>query len=137
MPAKPLAQLSPAYRRRIERALAQGKTRQQARGHKAHEHVERKQREIEEHGISSGQAATIRAWCARYPNSAREADDVIEVAADRGYEWFQNYRQVWNQARGNYSRSMDRGTYFDAGEDYLDQLMELADVPDEKWMFYH
>jgi hypothetical protein len=30
---KPLSELSPAYRRRIERGLASGKTRQQARGH--------------------------------------------------------------------------------------------------------
>lgn len=34
MASKPRDQWSPAYRRRVERAEAQGKTRQEARGHK-------------------------------------------------------------------------------------------------------
>jgi len=49
MASKPRSQWSPAYRRRIERAEAAGKTRAQARGHgpKAgvKEHVSRKARE--------------------------------------------------------------------------------------------
>lgn len=44
--ARPLEELSPAYRKRIERGLAKGKGRQAARGHKLKEHVQRKEREI-------------------------------------------------------------------------------------------
>jgi hypothetical protein len=35
------------YERRIAKGIVAGKTRQQARGHKAHEHIIRRQREIE------------------------------------------------------------------------------------------
>lgn len=43
MARKPPEQLSAAYARRLARAAAQGKTRQEARGHRAGEHVVRKQ----------------------------------------------------------------------------------------------
>ena len=45
--------LSPAYAKRIAAAEAKGKTRQEARGHKVREHVERRRREVE-----SGQGTT-------------------------------------------------------------------------------
>lgn len=41
MAKKPTSELSPAYAKRLARAEAQGKTRQQARGHRAGEHIVR------------------------------------------------------------------------------------------------
>lgn len=45
MSGKPRSEWSEAYRRRVERAEAAGKTRQQARGHREKEHVHRRERE--------------------------------------------------------------------------------------------
>lgn len=42
--SKPRSEWSDTYRRRVERAEAAGKTRQQARGHVEREHVRRRQR---------------------------------------------------------------------------------------------
>ncbi len=125
------------YARRIARATAQGKTRQQARGHKAHEHVERAEREREELGLSRAQLSSIRAWCARYNNEARDVDEVIERAASEGYAWFANYRDVWNVARRTYLREMRNGTYASRGLEYLQMLTSLAAADEVSWLYYH
>lgn len=138
MARKPLDQLSPAYRRRIERAEAQGKTRQQARGHRAQEHVHRREREKEELGLTREQMRAIHRWCDRYPNERRDSDDVIAEAIDQGgYDWFVNYRDVWNAARRAYLRSQVEGSYASKGEGYLQMLAELGRVPELSWMYYH
>lgn len=138
MATKPTDQLSPAYRRRIERALAQGKTRQQARGHKAQEHVYRREREREENeGLSRAEEASIRAWCDRYRNETRETEDVVEEAQQRGYAWFQNYRAVWNSARRAYLRETADGSYASRGLQYLKMLADAASVDEMSWLYYH
>lgn len=48
------------YARRIAKAKASGKTRQQGRGHKAKEHVERAKRTKAKYGISPAQLTRLR-----------------------------------------------------------------------------
>ena len=137
MPSKPLDQLSPKYRQRIERAMARGKSRQEARGHRPGEHVERRQREEEEYGLTHSEMATIRAWCGRYKNETRDADDVIEFARENGYGAFKTYRAVWEAARRQYLRELLSGEYASRGEQYLEYLAGTAGVDDVSWLYYH
>lgn len=129
--------LSPAYRRRLERAQARGLSRQEARGHRPGEYRRRAERELEEEGITGDQARSIRAWVARLNNSDIDADDVVERAKERGYQWFQSYRDLLNEARRRYRAQIAGGTYIDGGEEWLDALADLADVDDTSWVYYH
>jgi hypothetical protein len=133
--------LSPAYRRRIERALARGKTRQQARGHHAGEHAERVEREREELGVSREEIVRIRRWASRRANaihdSAFDPDDVIEEARTQGYDWFRSYRDTWNEARQTYLREERRGEYASRGTGHLEYLASIPPIEDLSWMYYH
>lgn len=126
------------YRKRIERGLAKGKTRQQSRGHVVKEHIERAKRERETFGLTAAQISRIRSWCDRYNNDEkRDPESVIDEARERGYEWFQNYRDTWNAARRQYLREMKAGTYASRGMSYLEMLTELAKAPEVSWLYYH
>lgn len=125
------------YARRIASAIKRGKTRQSARGHKPQEHISRREREREEFGITGSEVRAIRAWCNRYPNIVRDEEEVIQEAASKGYDWFRNYRDVWNAARRRYLRDQANGTYSTAGMGYLEMLAGNADVEDLGWMYYH
>lgn len=125
------------YARRIAAGLARGKTRQQARGQREGEARRRAEREREEFGITGGEARAIRAWVERTGNKSIDPDDVIERARDKGYDWFQNFRDVLNSARRNYQGKSKRGTYASLGEGYLETLADLADVDDISWVYYH
>jgi hypothetical protein len=121
---RPLDQLSPKYRARIERGLARGKSRQAARGHVAKEHVVRKERERERLGIARSENDSIRRWYRRTFNPRGDAgkpseETVVEVASKRGYPWFQRYRAKWEVIRRNYRREVRAGTYSSRGEGYL------------------
>jgi hypothetical protein len=95
-----------AYARRIERALARGKSLQQARGHKPREHVDRAAREREEHGLSNYDERAIRNFVRHSfdPKGVKRADpeEFIEHFREVGFEKFQHYRAVWWKARRRY-----------------------------------
>lgn len=137
MASKPRSQWSAAYRRRIERAEAQGKTRQQARGHTAHEHIERAQKEREELGLSRAEIESIRRWVRSYKNESRAEEDVISEARDRGYVWFQDYRAGWNAVRRQYIRELKHGKWASRGEGFLASLTDQWEVPEMSWAYYH
>lgn len=150
---KPLDQLSPAYRKRIERAqakaAAEGRefTRQQARGHKAREHVERARHEIEREGITRAQRQTIERWHERNHSPGREragwltADEAIQFAIDHGYEKFAAFRKVWDLQRAMYV-NRHNNDYVEEKRERLEWLMSILEdyydvhVPDEHWLYY-
>jgi len=133
---KPLSDLSAAYRRRIERAEAKGLSRQQARGHKAKEHVFRNAREIEKTGFTNSQSRTIYKWYGRqdkHTQSLFDADEIKEHFAEN-YEGFKHFREKRRQLetlklREGYKKS---GL---AGREWLASLAVSIDVP-TKWMWY-
>lgn len=140
MARKSLDQLSPAYRRRIERALAKGKTLQQARGHKAREHVYRQEREIEEYGVATSQRDSISRWYMRYNSSGKkelDLEDILDWVRENGYAAFQQFRETWNAARRTYVQELKAGTYASRGLPYLEMLAESAGTPEASWLYYH
>lgn len=107
MARKPLDSLSPAYRKRIERAEAEGFTRQAARGHKAREHVYRREREKRELGITRAENDVIRKWYRRSfnPNGQKgkpSEDRLIDYAVEHGYAMFRWRRTQWEAERRAY-----------------------------------
>lgn len=133
--------LSPAYARRIANALARGKTRQQARGHKPGEARVRATREREEHGLSSYDERSIRNWVNRRSrqihDSDFDADEVIEYFREGGYETYIQYRDTWDHARRRYKAEQKDGSYASRGLGYLTQLTATAGVEDISWLYYH
>lgn len=139
---KPFDQLSPKYRRRIERAMARGKTRQQARGHKEREHIERREREREESGgLSRYENDAIRRWYDRFnPREGEGKPDVetiVDEASQRGYDWFVKYRNAWEAMWRGYRGQLRRGTWASKGEGFLEAMAAELDLPEISWLYYH
>src|SRR4051812_636340 len=139
MATRPFEQLSPAYRRRIERALAKGKTRQAARGHKAAEHIERRERERERNaGITYDQERSIRRWYENEwdPHGHKvfpEVETIVEFAQTEGWDQYQQYKREWGKARRRYLREGETGE----GEAYLAMITASAGAPEMSWLYYH
>ena len=144
MPQKPL---SPSYARRIERALAKGKTLQQARGHRAQEHILRREREkIQFGGLTGDQIRQIRRWYGSTFNPTNQrrqpsAEQLIDFARANSYAGFSAFRQRWTKLRNDYTRQQSRGTYASRGEQFLEDMGEDMEddfhVPDIEWLYYH
>jgi hypothetical protein len=157
---KPLADLSPAYRRRIERAEAAGKSRQEARGHKSKEHVARRERELRA-ALTTYERGQVKKFAEK--QAKRMGAEPGEVAAKlrrwaevHGYDRFRQYRQkvadLGKQKRQRTRKRLrvgDNVIRIDVGGrsanvekmgDYYDDF-DLPDLGDGEdgwhWFYYH
>lgn len=103
MASKPRSEWSEAYRRRMESAERRGLTGAAKRGHKAHEHIERRAKEKAKTGYTPSQNAQIRAFGiekarraskpGKPPVDEKEAIARIKKWTDRkGYEAFKELK---------------------------------------------
>lgn len=147
--------LSPKYARRIELALKKGLTLQQARGHKAKEHVARREREVRVFGgLTGDQIRSIRRWYStsfdptgqkQIRNAAGKrgpsVENLIDLARKNGYTKFAEYKKVWAAKRRTYIREQSKGTYASRGEAYGEELPDdmepLDSLHDIGWLYYH
>jgi hypothetical protein len=154
--AKPRKQWSAAYRKRIEHAEAKGLSRQAARGHRAKEHVTRK----EMFGLSAAQSSAVgrfaRAQARRdenYPDPDRAAAALKAWVKEKGYRKFEKLRDL-NAKRHAEKRTRQRRSvrklgggraivHFSIGQYDLSSDFEEFDLPDMPdgdsfaWLFYH
>jgi hypothetical protein len=146
MAKKSRSEWSEAYRRRVERAEAAGKSRQAARGHKSREHVARKERELKQReylGLpTTSERAVIRKFA--HQQAKRTGDDptalgdrMIEYATTRGVDRFKTEMARQRGAAADYRRAMKRGTYASIGMSFLEDMAEDGGFPEPRWYFYH
>lgn len=129
------------YAKRVAKGRTAGKTRQQSRGHRSGEAHERAERERAEFGLTRAEASRIRQWAERRAASVYQRDfdpeEVVEQAVENGYEWFQTYRDTWNDVRREYLRQQRNGTYASLGSGHLEYLASIPPVTELSWMYYH
>jgi hypothetical protein len=163
MATKPRSEWTAAYRRRVERAEAAGKTRQAARGHVVREHVRRK--EVEQARVASGAVKTTSAQRQAIRRFARQqaakvtggdpeaiTRSLVRFVDKRDYSAFLAVRQernrrhlAWLRAqRGGGSGSSSgssSGEADEADEDENEGFEDYgSDVPSDQevsWYFYH
>lgn len=148
MAGKDRSQWSESYRRRIERAEAAGKTRQQARGHRQAEHVSRATRNAErkeQFGVlTAKERAAVRKF-ARDQAAKGGADpdkairNLMSWTTRRGYDAFEARRQVVRDLARQYRNEVKRGVYASRGEDVLDDFDDgdSPEIDDGYWYYYH
>lgn len=142
--------LSAAYAARVARAEAQGKTRQQARGHIEKEHIRRRQRERAKADMLGGLTSSDREFARRYGASiklqlkmgTREAGEAAVRKMQRmGADPFRAYARRMRAERASYERQRKAGSYASKGAGYMEAIMDEygdGDEPEEMmWYFYH
>jgi hypothetical protein len=118
------------YRRRLAKGRAAGKTRQQARGHVAREHITRHQREQ----ALIDRFAAEQAWRGekRGARSAEEiADWIREQIKLRGYHWFVELRKTRDDLLRQYIRNKRKSLGINLGA-----LANRLGAPHSE-LFYH
>lgn len=132
------------YARRVKSALAKGKTRQQARGHQAKEHVIRREREIEEGKVTWAQRKAIEKFHASFDPKGQKpsvsANTMIDWAGEVGYDKFVKYRKLWTALHNQYmDRGGQRSKYSERTREEIEYMFDDLDLPDDdpEWLFYH
>ena len=142
MAQKPRSEWSEAYRRRVERAEAQGKTRQAARGHKAREHVARAQRSKQAGKLTSADRQLVKRFATRQayrmevafaPVHAR----MLEWIADFGMQTFRQLTHKVDRLHREYIRQLEKGTYDSGGYEALASYAFDYEPIDHGWLYYH
>ena len=137
---------SKSYEQRLVRGIVQGKSRQEARGHRPGEARQRAEFQREQNeGLSNAEDASIRNWYEKRfnPYGFKEIptdEDVLEFARSKGIEYFRSYQKTWNAARSTYLRELKEGSWASRGLQYLDTLVDMARVRpegDREWLYYH
>jgi hypothetical protein len=150
MARKPRSQWSPAYRRRVERAEAKGKSRQQARGHKRKEHAARKEREtaksVKLGSLTTGQKTKIKRFAI---SQAKKADGgaswstyysgMLHYTQTHGFKNFEKLVSKQRKLNEQYRGEQKRGRYATRGEEFLDTLIDKLEEPAAEvgWLYYH
>lgn len=141
MAHKPLDQLSPAYRRRIERAEAKGLTRQAARGHKPREHVRRAEYQRKQHaGLTTPQMRAIKNFYENPEYTQKryvKLKDLEYLAVVNGYAAFQEYRAAWRKANKSYKINGYIKGRFNADAIRLYAIVDEIYEPNDKLYYYH
>jgi hypothetical protein len=136
MPTKPLDQLSPAYRARLERNLAKGKTRQQARGHKVKEHIEREKKEKQKTGFTSSQKQQIKKFSQKQAHrsnkSATQIEKTITDLVRNEYWKFAAIQKVQLRLEQMKRRNPNKSLR----EEWQRQTEMLADMLDDSELLY-
>lgn len=140
---------SKAYRERLIRNLQKGKTRQQARGHKPQEHIDRREKEIAKQGLTNDQIRIVFKWAENRWYNVHDTTDVeypwyvVEWAKKQGYDHFQVYRHAWEKLRRDYlARGRETKFSLETLQQYATE-MELNLPPGSKgegdvsWLYYH
>jgi Ca2+-binding EF-hand superfamily protein len=137
MATKPLSQLSPAYRKRIEAALAKGKSRQAARGHKVKEHVIRKQKSIEATGLTPSQRDAIRKFSVT--QAKRGGTDTITTFEDlmrftnRDYSRFSEIKTLQRKFQKSGKGTIGRARF----DSEIEKILRTKDKSNEYWFYYN
>jgi hypothetical protein len=146
MASKPRSEWSDSYRRRVERAEAAGKSRQVARGHKAREHVDRRQREKSKAETEGVLTSAERAYARRIgrefgPRAGDDPDDAagMAVAFMRrvGAAHFKLQVRRQREAARRYRATQANRTYVSLGMGLLESWSADDGFPDVRWYFYH
>jgi hypothetical protein len=153
---KPRSQWSKAYRRRIERAEAQGKSRQAARGHSRREHVSRKAGA----GLTPAQSAAITKFArAQALKDRNEPDPIAAANALKAWAREKGFARFLELVALNKDRHAEKRTrvrvvqrvgggrtavahisvgVHDLAADFEDfDLPNMPDGDDFAWLFYH
>jgi hypothetical protein len=123
------------YRRRIARATAQGKTRQEARGHKAKEHITRRDRER----ARVDAFAEKQAWRGE-KRGARDADEIAESLwrgiRAHNFGWFTRLEKHIAQLNAAYKANKSQSLGRDLNADLRQFDLTGYDF-DTAELFYH
>jgi hypothetical protein len=144
-----------AYERRIAKYLAThpGATRQEARGHKRREHVERERREVLKTGLTSHQKISVRRFAEKQAQRSRADPDetkaqMLRWAGETGYDKFEALRdkvkELSKRKRARVRQRIRSGKKIiridvTGRSPNIDEMEDFADdieVPFE-WLFYH
>jgi hypothetical protein len=140
---KAWAALSPAYRRRLERAAAQGKTsRKAARGKSEDEYAVRKKREQEAKEtlgkLTTAERSYVRKQAARLARRIGEpqTEAALEYATAYGMPRFRALIKQIDGMRAQYKKERAAGTYASRGWQMMEQMAAAWEAPDARWFYY-